>query len=78
MTLNGDNRIDRDEVLAAISDYLFTDSVTRDEVLELISLYLFDSPVAPPTLTRPLHPLPNPRLSLFFRGMTRPCRRKSR
>ena len=55
--LNGNNRIDRDEVLAAISDYLFTDSVTRDEVLELISLYLFDSPVTLPTPEPPPGPI---------------------
>ena len=48
--LNDNNRIDRDEVLAAITDYLFTDLITRDEVLDLIRLYLFDLPVTPPTL----------------------------
>ena len=47
--LNDNNRIDRDEVLAAITDYLFTDLITRDELLELIGLFLFDSPVTPPT-----------------------------
>lgn len=47
--LNDNNRIDRDEVLAAIGDYLSSDIVTRDEVLELIGLYLFDLPVT--TLT---------------------------
>ena len=46
---NGNNRIDRDELLAAVDDHLFTDLVTRDEVLELIGLYLFNEPVTPPT-----------------------------
>ncbi len=46
--LNGNNRIERNEVLAAIVDYLFSDLVTRDEVFELIDLYLFDLPVTTP------------------------------
>ena len=53
--LNGNNRIERNEVLAAIDDYLFTDLVTRDEVSELIDLYLFDLPVTTPTPV-PLNP----------------------
>ena len=53
--LNDNNRIDRDEVLAAIKDYLFTDLITRDELLALIGLYLFNEPVTPPT-TGPILP----------------------
>lgn len=44
---NGDRRIDRDEVLAAITDYLFEGSITRDEVLEVIAAYLFEETVEP-------------------------------
>ena len=39
---NDDGAIDRDEVIAAITDYLFDGLITRDEVIVVISLYLFD------------------------------------
>ena len=38
---NEDGAIDRDEVITAISDYLFDGLITRDEVIVVISLYLF-------------------------------------
>ena len=38
---NDDGAINRDEVITAISDYLFDGLITRDEVLVVISLYLF-------------------------------------
>ena len=34
-------RIDKTEVLAAINDYIFDETITRDEVLEVINLYIF-------------------------------------
>ena len=39
---NDDGAINRDEVIAAITDYLFDGLITRDEVIVVISLYLFD------------------------------------
>ena len=36
-----DGRINRDEVITAIGDYLFGGSLTRDQVIALIGLYLF-------------------------------------
>ena len=42
---NGNNVIDRDELLSAIRDHLFTDKLTRDELLVLIRLHLFEEPV---------------------------------
>ena len=38
---NDDGAINRDEVITAITDYLFDGLITRDEVLVVISLYLF-------------------------------------
>ena len=38
---NDDGAINRDEVITAISDYLFDGLITRDEVIVVISLYLF-------------------------------------
>lgn len=38
---NGDEMIDRDEVLSAIDDYLFGGLIDKDEVLRIINLYLF-------------------------------------
>ena len=38
---DGDGAISRDEVIAAIGDYLFNGLLTRDQVIALISLYLF-------------------------------------
>ena len=39
---NGNNVIERDELLSAIRDHLFTDKLTRDELLVLIRLHLFE------------------------------------
>ena len=36
-----DGRINRDEVITAIGDYLFSGTLTRDQVIALIGLYLF-------------------------------------
>ena len=36
-----DGRINRDEVITAIGDYLFGGSLTRDQVIAIIGLYLF-------------------------------------
>ena len=36
-----DGKIDREEVIAAIGDYLFGGQLTRDEVIAIIGLYLF-------------------------------------
>ena len=38
---NENGAIDRDEVVTAISDYLFDELITRDEVLAVINMYLF-------------------------------------
>ena len=38
-----DGAINRDEVIAAISDYLFNDRITRDQVIAVIKLYLSPS-----------------------------------
>ena len=38
---NNDDLIDKDEVFAAIEDYLFNDAITKGEVIEVINLYLF-------------------------------------
>ena len=38
---NNDDLIDRDEVFAAIDDYLFNNAITKGEVIEVINLYLF-------------------------------------
>ena len=39
---NTDNELDKDEVIAAINDYLFGDgSVTKDQIIQVINLYLF-------------------------------------
>ena len=41
---NDNNRIDKDEALVAINDYLFgvgDEQITKDQVLEVITLYLF-------------------------------------
>ena len=38
---NENGVIDKDEVIAAIRDYLFNNLLTRDEVIEIIRLYLF-------------------------------------
>ena len=42
---NGNNVIERDELLSAIRDHLFTDKLTRGELLVLIRLHLFEEPV---------------------------------
>ena len=42
---DGNNFIDRDELLGAIRDHLFTDKLARDELLVLIRLHLFEEPV---------------------------------
>ena len=42
---NGNNVIERDELLSAIRDHLFTDKLTRDELYVLIRLHLFKEPV---------------------------------
>ncbi len=39
--MNEDDTISRDEVIAAIRDYLFNDALDRDGVIEVIRLYLF-------------------------------------
>ena len=40
--INPENgRIDKSEVLAAINDYIFDETITRDQVLEVINLYIF-------------------------------------
>ena len=38
---SGDGKISRDEVLVAVEDYIFRNTITRDDVLELIELYIF-------------------------------------
>ena len=38
-----DGAINRDEVITAISDYLFNDRITRDQVIAVIKLYLSPS-----------------------------------
>ena len=43
---NGDGFIDRSEVLTAINDYLFSDTLSREEAIEIITHYLFGDPVA--------------------------------
>ena len=53
--LNGNNMIEKSEVLQAIEEYLFyDDTITRSHVLEVIEIYLFEIPiqeqVAPPSL----------------------------
>ena len=45
---NGNQLIEREEALDAISDYFFEGTLSRDEVLEIIEHYLFDIPVEPP------------------------------
>ena len=40
---NSNGMIEKSEVLAAIDDYLFSQTLTKDEVLEVIDLYLFPS-----------------------------------
>ena len=42
---NDNNVIDRDELLSAIRDHLFTDKLTLDELYVLIRLHLFKEPV---------------------------------
>ena len=42
---SGNNVIERDELLSAIRDHLFTDKLTRGELLVLIRLHLFEEPV---------------------------------
>ena len=45
---NGNETIDRNEVIKAINDYLFGEGepITRAEVIKLINLYLFGPPAA--------------------------------
>ena len=43
--LNNNNRIERNEVISAINDYLFSDVTTRGDVIQVISHYLFEIPV---------------------------------
>ena len=38
---NDNGRVDKDEALVAINDYLFNETITKDQVLEVIALYLF-------------------------------------
>ena len=38
---NDDNRIDKSEVLAAVDDYIFNQTITREMVLEVVELYIF-------------------------------------
>ena len=38
---NNNNRIDKDEALVAINDYLFERTITKEQALEIINLYLF-------------------------------------
>ncbi len=38
-----DGAINRDEVITAITDYLFNDRITRDQVIAMIKLYIFPS-----------------------------------
>ena len=38
---NNNGRIDKDEALTAIDDYLFDGILTKDQALEVINLYLF-------------------------------------
>ena len=38
---NGNQMIDKEEVIAAINDYLFEETLSKAEVIELINLYLF-------------------------------------
>ena len=40
---NGNDMVDKEEVIAAINDYLFEETLSKAEVIELINLYLFDS-----------------------------------
>ena len=40
---NDNNRIDKNEVLAAVDDYLFERTITKEQALEVIDLYLFGS-----------------------------------
>ena len=42
---NNNNQLDKDEVIAAINDYLFgvgDEQITKDQVIEVINLYLFE------------------------------------
>lgn len=45
---NGNGFIDHAEVIAAIDEYLFSDTITRAEIIELIDYYLFETPVVQP------------------------------
>ena len=45
---NGDGFIDRNEVLTAINDYLFSGTLSREEATEIITHYLFGDPVVQP------------------------------
>ena len=38
---NDDNRIDKNEVLAAVEDFIFNQTITREMVLEVVELYIF-------------------------------------
>ena len=38
---NDNNRIDKNEVLAGVEDYIFRQTITREQVLELVELYIF-------------------------------------
>ena len=39
--INDNDQIDKDEVLTAIDDYLFEETISREQVLDIINLYLF-------------------------------------
>ena len=45
--LNGNNMIEKPEVVAAINDYLFNGSITKADVVAIINLYLFGGLINP-------------------------------
>ena len=48
---NGDRKIDKIELIAAMNLYLFEDALTKAEVIDIINHYLFDIELEPPAAT---------------------------
>ena len=44
---NGNNMIEKDEVISAINDYLFGGGITKEDVIYIINLYLFGGLINP-------------------------------
>ena len=75
---NGDRKIDKIELIAAVNLYLFEDALTKAEVIDIISHYLFDIEVivtAPtPTPTQMPTPTQTPTASLSLSAMVNQVR----